>query len=561
MIHLPALKKRMHTIGFPMGLDLLLDPFMNKGTAFTQEERDAFGLNGLLPPVVQTMDEQVTHYLESFRKCQTDLDKYISLISLQDRNRTLFYRVVLDNLEEMTPIIYTPTVGSACLEYGSIFRRSRGIYISAHDEDRMVDILKSWPFEDLRVIVVTDGSRILGLGDLGAHGMGIPVGKLGLYTACAGVHPTQTLPITLDIGTDNETLRESESYLGLRQPRLSGEAYDRFLETFMTAVNTVYPDALVQFEDFSNTNAFRLLDRYRNRICCFNDDIQGTGASALAGILSALRISGGKLADQRFLFLGAGEAGLGIGDMIVSAMKQEGLSGDEARSRCRFWDVKGLLTPGRPDLSEHQMRYACVESTPATFMDAIESFKPTALIGVCGCGGMFTEEVIRAMGTLNERPILFAMSNPTTSAECTAEEAYAHTDGRAIYASGSPFPPVKVNGQTCIPGQANNVYIFPGVGMGVAAVKASRVTDDMFFEAAKTVAGEVRAEELAKGSTFPALDRIRDVSMKIAVNVAKMAFQKGLAGIPEPKNLEAHVAAEMYIPDYPDYVAAMTLRT
>lgn len=559
MLHHPALKKRMHTIGFPTGAELLHDPFLNKGTAFTIEERKAFGLSGLLPPVICTLEEQEERFLKNFRSLGSDMEQYVSLIDLQDRNRTLFYRVILNNLQEMTPIIYTPTVGKACLAYGTIFRRSRGVYVSAEEEDRMEAILRNWPYEDIRVIVVTDGSRILGLGDLGAHGMGIPVGKLSLYTACAGIHPTLTLPITLDVGTDNRDLLEDPNYMGLRKPRLQGRDYSRFMDRFMGAVRNVFPDALVQFEDFSTRHAFHLLDRYRDTVCSFNDDIQGTGASALAGILSALRISGGKLSEQRFLFMGAGEAGIGIGDTITAAMMSEGVSEVEARKRCWFWDIGGLLTADREDLSEHQRLYAQEVARPADFMDAITSFCPTALIGVCGCGGLFDEDVIRALTRCNERPILFAMSNPTTSAECTAEEAYRYSDGKAIFASGSPFPPVSVDGMTCIPGQANNVYIFPGVGMGVAAVKAEKVPDEMFFIAARTVAECVNEEELANGSVFPALSRIREVSEEIAVRVAEYAFDKGLARIPCPVNIRKHIRSQMFHPEYPDYLEALRL--
>ncbi len=443
---------------------------------------------------------------------------------MQDRNETLFYRVVMDNLEELMPIIYTPTVGKACQEFGHIFRRARGFYISSNDRGQMEKILHNWPTRDVKVIVVTDGERILGLGDLGASGMGIPIGKLALYTACGGIHPMQCLPVTIDVGTENETLLADPLYIGLRQKRLRGEAYDALIEEFMAAVQKLFPGVLVQFEDFGNCNAFRLLERYRDLACTFNDDIQGTGSVALAGILSALRVTGKKLSDQRVLFLGAGEAGIGIAENIVNVLVADGLSFAEARQRCWFVDSKGLIFKGRGGLTEHKAHYAHEHAPCADLLSAVNSIRPTMLIGVSGQTRAFTQEIVTAMAGFNERPVIFALSNPTSKAECTAEEAYRWTQGRAVFASGSPFAPVLLNGKTLVPGQGNNAYIFPGVGLGIICTGARRVTDSMFIVAARTLAGMVRDDELAEGRVYPSLTRIHEVSHAIAVAVAEETF-------------------------------------
>jgi malate dehydrogenase (oxaloacetate-decarboxylating)(NADP+) len=536
------------------GVDLLHDPVLNKGTSFTQAERAALGLRGLLPSRPATLEEQVCRALENVRRKPSDIEKYLALISLQDRNETLFYRVVVDHLEEMMPLIYTPTVGQACQEYGHIFRRPRGLYLSAHDRGSFKALLQNWPYSDVGIIVVTDGERILGLGDLGASGMGIPVGKLSLYTACAGLPPTRCLPVMLDVGTNNPTLLNDPLYLGWREARLRGPAYDELVDEFMTAVQALFPHACVQFEDFGNTNAFRLLRRYRDRACTFNDDIQGTASVALAGIYSALRLTGGKLAEQRFLFLGAGEAGVGIGDLIVEALQAEGLPEAEARKACWFVDSNGLVVKSRADLAEHKLPYAHDHAPVADLLRAVEALRPTALIGVSGMPRTFTQPVVEAMTQLNPRPIVFALSNPTSKAECTAEEAYRWSQGRAIFASGSPFRPVVYNGQTFVPGQGNNAYIFPGVGLGVLASRARRVTDEMFFVAARTLADLVTEADLAQGRIYPALTRIREVSAAIAVAVAEVAFARSLTDMPRPADLLAHVRAQMYEPVYADYV-------
>jgi malate dehydrogenase (oxaloacetate-decarboxylating)(NADP+) len=541
-------------VNLPTGVALLRDPALNKDAAFTEEEREILGLRGLLPARLQTMEEQVERTLENFRKKDNDLEKYLFMIALQDRNKTLFYRVVIDHPDEMMPIIYTPTVGQACLEYGHIFRRPRGIFISAKDRGRMADLLRNWPFRDIRIIVVTDGERILGLGDLGADGMGIPVGKLALYTACAGIHPSQSLPVTLDVGTENESLLNDPLYIGLRQRRLRGAAYDDFVEEFIVAVAEVFPRTLIQFEDFGNINAFRLLGRYRERICTFNDDIQGTAAVALAGLYSALRLKGGSLAEQKFLIVGAGEAGQGIAALTVAALMEEGLSRQEARQRLWFVDSHGLVVKSRSDLSGHKLLYSHDHEFICDLPTIVEKLKPTAIIGVSGRQGLFTRPLLKAMGKNHERPIIFPLSNPTSKAECTAEEAYQATGGRAIVATGSPFGPVTVEGKTLVPAQGNNVYIFPGVGLGMIACGARHVTDEMFFAAAKTLSHAVTPEDLEQGRVYPALTRIREVSAAIAATVAEVAYQQDLATKPKPEDLLAAIKSHMYEPKYQDYV-------
>jgi malate dehydrogenase (oxaloacetate-decarboxylating)(NADP+) len=443
--------------------------------------------------------------------------------------------------------------GLACQRFGHIFQRPRGLFVSADDRGRIATVLRNWPYQDARIIVVTDGERILGLGDLGACGMGIPVGKLSLYTACAGVHPTQCLPVILDVGTNNETLRNDPLYLGLRQPRLTGQAYDDFVEEFVVATQQVFPGVVVQFEDFANHNAFRLLARYRDRICTFNDDIQGTAAVALAGVFSALRVTGTPLGAQKVLFLGAGEAATGIADLIVEAMVRDGVPRPAARARCWLVDSKGLVTRDRADLARHKAPYAHEHLPTADFAAAIRALEPTAIVGVAAVGGTFTREVVSEMARVNERPIVFALSNPTSKSECTAAQAYEWSDGRALFASGSPFDPVTCGGKSFVPRQGNNSYIFPGVGLGAIACRARRVTDEMFLAAARTLADLVNEADLAQGSLYPPLSRVRDVSASIATAVAEIAFRNGLASVARPADLAAHVRAHMYDPSYPSY--------
>jgi malate dehydrogenase (oxaloacetate-decarboxylating)(NADP+) len=540
--------------GFPTGNDLLHTPLLNKDTAFTERERIELGIRGLLPSKVDTIEEQVMRSMGNYRAKPDDLEKYIYLSALHDRNETLFYRVLIDHIEEMMPIVYTPTVGKACQMYGHLFRRARGMFVSALDKGSMSDVLRNWNNDDVRVIVVTDGERILGLGDLGANGMGIPVGKLTLYSACAGVDPAYTLPVMLDVGTNNQELLDDPMYLGIRRQRCSGKEYDDIVEEFVTAAVERWPGVLIQFEDFANVNSFRLLERYRRRICTFNDDIQGTAAVTLAGLYSAAQIVGGGIADQRVLFLGAGSAGIGIGELIVSAMKEVGLTDDEARGRCWFVDSRGLVVKSRTDLQEHKLRFAHDVDPSPDFLSAMRKFRPTAIIGVSGRAGSFTPEIVKEMSTINEQPIVFALSNPTSRAECTAEQAYQWSGERAIFASGSPFDPVEVGGRKIVPGQGNNAYIFPGVGLGVLATGAKHVTDEMLAAAAKTLAQEVSQEDLDAGCVYPPLGKIRETSRKIAAAVAGVAYRQDLATVPMPENLLAFIQEEMFEPEYRRYV-------
>ena len=531
------------------GMALLRDPLLNKGTAFTEAERDALGLRGLLPAHVLSMDEQVARFMTNLRGLPNDLEKYVALNSLHDRNEALFFRVVCDNIDEIQPLIYTPTVGLACQRFGLIFQRPRGMFICANDRGRIAELLANWPYP-AKLIVVTDGERILGLGDLGAHGMGIPVGKLSLYSACAGIHPEYCLPVMLDVGTNNEDFLNDRYYIGLRQKRLSGAAYDEFVDEFITAAREAFPGALIQFEDFANHSAFRLLHKYRDEINVFNDDIQGTAAVALAGLFSALRVNGGKLADQKVLFLGAGEAATGIADLVISAMMAEGVSEAEALTRNWLVDSRGLVVKNRAGLTDHKLRYAHDHAPVGDFLTAIRALRPTAIIGVAAVGGAFTPEVLQTMAEMNERPIVFALSNPTSKAECSAEEAYRHTGGRALFACGSPYDPVRLDGKTFVPRQGNNSYIFPGVGLGAIVSGARLVTDEMFMAAAHTLAYLVDPDDIEQGSLYPALPRIRDVSAHIAAAVAEVAYKRGLATVPRPNDLMAFIDSQMYDPHY-----------
>ncbi len=531
------------------GVALLHDPLRNKGTAFTEVERDALGLRGLLPPHVHTQDEQMARFLENMRNLADPLEKFVALNSLHDRNEALFFRVVCDHVDEIMPLIYTPTVGLACQRFGNIFQRPRGMFISINDRGRIAEILRNWPLK-AGIIVVTDGERILGLGDQGANGMGIPVGKLSLYTACAGVDPAICLPVTLDMGTNNETLLNDPYYVGLRRRRVTGPAYDELIDEFITAARHVFPDVIIQFEDFANHNAFRLLERYRHKICTFNDDIQGTASVALAGVLSALRVKGTSLADERFLFLGAGEAATGIADLIVAAMVAQGIDVAEARTHCWLVDSKGLVVKSREGLASQKLPYAHDHPPVSDFLSALKTLKPTGIIGVAAVGGTFTPEVLRAMADGNGRPIVFALSNPTSKSECTAEQAYQGTDGRALFASGSPFLPLQFQGKTMVPRQGNNSYIFPGVGLGAIACGATRITDEMFLAAAETLASLVTPADLDQGSLFPPLSNTREVSARIAVAVAEVAFERGLASKSRPEDMLALVKAHVYDPHY-----------
>ena len=535
-------------------LEYLHDPALNKGTAFTDGERTLLGLHGFLPPRVTTQEQQVARILESVRGASSDLDRYIALTALQDRNEHLFYRTVMDHVPEMLPILYTPTVGEACKRFSHIFRRPRGLYLCPRDRGRIRVLLRNWPAtEEVAVIVVTDGERILGLGDLGANGMGIPIGKLSLYTACAGVHPGRTLPVMLDVGTENAGLREDPLYVGLPQRRLRGVEYDALVDEFVTAVAEVFPSAVLQFEDFATDNAIKLLARYRDRTCTFNDDIQGTAAVALAGLYASTRITGRPLHEQRLVFFGAGSAATGIADLVARAMAEEGLDPGEARARIALVDSQGLVTSDRASLAAHKRPYAIAAAPQADLLGAVDALRPTTLVGVSAVPNTFTEPVLRSMAATNDRPVIFALSNPTSRAECTAQEAYRWTGGRAIFASGSPFAPVTLDGRTWVPRQGNNAYIFPGLGLGVTLVHSRRVTESMFAAAARRLAALATDADLAQGSLYPPLDRIMEVSAEVAVAVAEVAYGEGLAALPRPDDLPAFVRANRYVPRYPLY--------
>jgi len=535
------------------GVKILHDPVRTKNTAFTEAERDYMGLRGLLPPRVHTPAEQELRVLGNVREKPTDLERYLYLVALQDRNETLFYRVVMNNIEEMMPIIYTPTVGKACQEFQHIYRTPRGFYVSLHDRGRIREIMQNWPHKNTKIIVVTDGERILGLGDLGADGMGIPIGKLALYTACSGIHPTHCMPVMLDVGTNNESLLNDPLYNGIERRRARGEEYDELVAEFISAAQDVFPGVLIQLEDFGNSNAFRLLEQYRNQVPLFNDDIQGTGAVAISGIIGSLRITGGKLEDQKILFLGAGEAGIGIADVFVAALGELGVPAEKARKQCWFVDSKGLLVADRDYMPEQKKPYAHEHAPTDDLLEAVNAVKPTAILGLSGQPGTFTKGVIEAMATINDRPIIFALSNPTSQAECTAEEAYSWSKGKAIFASGSPFDPVKLGNQTFVPGQGNNAYIFPGVGLGAIVSGARVITDEMFLAAAHSLANLVSESDLERGRVYPALSRIRQVSAVIAYDVAKMAYDKGLTDKTEPEDIMADIHEYMYQPVYPHY--------
>lgn len=537
----------------PTGYDLLHHPWFSKGTAFTEEERDLLNLRGLLPPIVSTIEGQTQRAINNIRKKSTNLEKYIFLVTLQERNETLFYRLLMDHLEELMPIIYTPTVGQACSEYLHIFRRPMGLQLSKRDKGRFKQILQNWPRKDVRVIVVTDGERILGLGDLGLGGIGIPVGKMALYTALAGIHPGHNLPIIIDVGTNNPRLLNEPLYLGLKEERIRGQEYDDLIDEFVWAVQEVYPKALIQFEDFANLNAFRLLEAYEDRISCFNDDIQGTASVAVAGVFAALKETRTRLADHRILFLGAGEAATGIGHLIVDALKEDGMPEPEAKTHCWFVDSKGLVVTGREGIGGHKAFFAHTGEFTADLLTAIRLLKPTILIGASGQGGSFTREVIEAMAAINDRPVIFALSNPTSHAECTAEQAYGWSGGRAIFASGSPFDPVTIDGKTRYPGQGNNAYIFPAVGLAAVVTAASRIPNETFLIAAHALSELVTDQERSEGRLYPTLTRIREVSFHIALAVTRFLFRKRLARVKEPADPESWLRTFIYEPRYPDY--------
>jgi malate dehydrogenase (oxaloacetate-decarboxylating)(NADP+) len=532
------------------GLDLLHDPVLNKSTAFTERERQELGLIGLVPEVTETEDLQLRRVMQQLGHKVTDLDRYIYLVNLLDNDETLFYRVIMSDPARFLPIVYDPTIGEACIKFGHIFRRPRGMYLSMTHKGSIKDILGNWPVKDVRFICVSDGGRILGLGDLGANGMGIPIGKLQLYTAAAGVPPHGLLPMLLDAGTNNETLLNDPLYLGLRRPRPSTEDLYTFVDEFVDAVQEVFPNCCIHFEDWTGSDAVHLLARYRDRVCCYNDDIQGTAGIALAGLINALKVTGGKLTDQRILFLGAGSAAIGIANLIASAMSLEGLSFDQAQKQISMFDTKGLLEQSRKGLFDFQVPYAHPHAPSKDFVAAIESLKPNAIIGVSTTGRAFTQQVVEAMSRINDRPIIFALSNPTDHAECSAEDAYRWSKGRALYAAGVQFPIVQYGGQTFLPGQANNLYIFPAVGMAIYATQAKRVTDDMFIEAARAVADQVTPEQLKQGLLYPPQSNILETEIKTAARVAKVVFNSGLGRVAQPNDLESFIRGHVYKPEY-----------
>lgn len=533
----------------PKAFELLNNPRLNKGTGFTLAERDKYGLHGLLPPRVSTLEQQVEWSLDNLRRKPQDIDKYRFMSSLQKRNERLFFRLLIDHIDELMPIVYTPTVGQACQEFANIFRETSGFYISIEHKGRVAELMKNWLDPEVRLIVVTDGERILGLGDLGVSGMGIPIGKLALYSACAGIDPAQCLPVVLDVGTDNLRFRQDARYQGRREPRVRGPEYFEFVDEFVQAVKQHFPLALLQFEDFATPNAVAHLEKYHDELLCFNDDIQGTAAVALAGFYAATRINRLKISEMTVLFAGAGSAATGIADLLSKAMMLEGLSEAEARARCLLCDSKGLITRDRETITHHAAPFAA-DLPPMTLEQAIDHLKPHALIGATARGGTFTQAILEQMATFHDQPIIFALSNPTSKAECTAEEAYRYTKGKAIFASGSPFAPVQVREGLKVPGQGNNAYIFPGLGLGALQAQATRITDEMLIAAAKALAEAVSPGRIQQGCLYPPLREIREVSSQIAVAVAEVAQKQGLVRAPLPANFREKVLAAMYDPRY-----------
>ncbi|KAJ4820648.1 Malic enzyme [Rhynchospora pubera] len=545
------------TVSVASGYNLLRDPHHNKGLAFSEKERDAHYLRGLLPPTVVNQELQERKIMNNLRQYNLPLHRYIAMMDLQAQNERLFYKVFIDNVEELLPVVYTPTVGEACQKYGSIFRHPQGLYISLKDKGKILDLLRNWPEKTIQVIVVTDGERILGLGDLGCQGMGIPVGKLALYTALGGVRPSACLPITIDVGTNNEKLLNDEFYIGLRQRRATGKEYDELLSEFMSAVKQNYGEkVLIQFEDFANHNAFDLLAKYSKTHLVFNDDIQGTASVVLAGLIAALKQVEGTLAEHTFLFLGAGEAGTGIAELIALEMsKQTNAPLEECRKKIWLVDSKGLIVASRKGSLQHFKQPWAHEHEPVnTLLDAVQSIKPTVLIGTSGVGRTFTKEVVEAMASFNKKPVIFSLSNPTSHSECTAEEAYNWSEGRAIFASGSPFDPVDYEGKTFVPGQANNAYIFPGLGLGLVISGAIRVHEDMLLAASEALAEQATQENFDKGSIFPPFKNIRKISAHIAAKVAAKVYDLGLASrLPRPDDLVKYAESCMYSPAYRNY--------
>ena len=538
------------------GVQLLRNPWLNRGSVFTEEERDRYGLRGLLPPRVSTFGEQVKRLTEVIANAGTPLNKYLVLEGVHANDEALYFELVMEHIEEYLPLIYTPTVGEACQKFSHLFRYARGLYVSAEDKGRVRQLVANVPNENVDMIVVTDGQRILGLGDLGVNGMGIPIGKLALYTACAGVNPQRTLPVTIDVGTNTESYLSDPLYMGLRQKRITGEEYDALIAEFIEAVRERWPNVIIQFEDFHNSHAFDLLDKWRNRVTCFNDDIQGTASVSVTGLYTAMRILKQRVSDQRILFLGAGSAATGIANLIVDAMVEEGTSVEEARGRIALFDSKGLVTTTRGDtLSATKVPFAKDCENAKTFLEAVRVIRPSAIIGVSAQPSAFNEEVIAEMSRINERPIIFALSNPTSKAECTAEEAYRWSNGKCLFACGSPFPPVSIGGKTFVPRQGNNSYVFPGIGLGCIFAKAKTIPEGIFLTAAKTLAEQVSDSDLANGSLYPALSEVRNLSAGIATAVAEYCFDHGIAQVERPADLHKAIVDSMWSPSKPDFKA------
>ncbi len=532
------------------GIDLLLDPTLNKSTGFTESEKQEYGLVGLVPDITETIDIQIQRVLMQLGHKTTNLDKYIYLMNLLDHNETLFYRTLMSDPARFLPIVYDPTIGEACLKFGHIYRQARGMYLSIDRKGQVKDILKNWPQKDVRFICVTDGGRILGLGDLGANGAGIPIGKLQLYTATAGVPPYCLLPMYLDAGTNNEQYLRDPLYLGRRQKRVPSKELFSFVDEFVEAVQEVFPKCCIHFEDWTGADAVHLLERYRDNYCVYNDDVQGTAGITLAGMINAAKLKGTDLKDEKYLFLGAGSAAIGLANLMCTALVAQGMSLKEAQSRIYMFDVNGLLESTRTDLFDFQRRYAHLHTPTQDFITAIESIKPTAIIGVSTMGGAFTQKVVETMSRLNKRPIIFALSNPTEHAECTAQQAYQWSNGAAIFAAGIPFDPVHINNQTFLPGQANNFFIFPAIGLAVFATQAKRIPDELFIEAAHAVADQVPSELLKQGLLYPLQANILEVEIKTACRVAKLIFDSGLARVEQPTDLESFIRKQIYSPKY-----------
>jgi len=540
------------------GIELLRDPSLNKSTAFTEAEKQALGLVGLVPDITETEEIQLRRVNLQLAQKPTDLERYIYLINLLDHDETLFYRTVMSDPARFLPIVYDPTIGEACLKFGHIYRQTRGMYLSITRCGKVKEILKNWPQKDVRFICVTDGGRILGLGDLGANGAGIPIGKLQLYTACAGVPPQYLLPMYLDAGTNNEQYLQDPLYLGMRKTRPAPEDLYSFVDEFVQAVQEVFPKCCIHFEDWTGKDAVHLLQRYRDKYCVYNDDVQGTAGITLAGMINAAKVKGTKLKDEKYLFLGAGSAGIGLADLLCSALVAQGMTLKEAQSRVYMFDVNGLLESSRKDLFDFQFPYAHQHTPTRDFVAAIESLKPTTIIGVSTIGGAFNQKVIEAMARINERPVILALSNPTEHAECTPEQAYTWSKGKAIYAAGVQFPPVHYNGQTFLPGQANNFYIFPAVGMAIFATQAKRVTDEMFIEAGQAVADQVPPDLLKQGLLYPLQSDILESEIQTAARVAKLVFDSGLATVPRPTDMIAFIRKHVYKPEYVNEAARLT---